>query len=168
VSGAEAATLGADSAFEMRWESSIANITPPCRRRVRMMPPRTTGSSRPRPREVFFAGGIGGIGSTMRMLVLPLSVERRRSRRHEIGPAVLRPGLLIVAFVLRPKRAVAERRDPGSIDPEALEVRVRERTSRSIEGVEAPRSQGARRAHTRRYVTDEQRRERGWIGARSD
>jgi hypothetical protein len=47
-------------------------------------------------------------------------------------------------------------------------VRVRERTSRSIEGVEAPRSQGARRAHTRRYVTDEQHRERGWIDARSD
>jgi hypothetical protein len=42
-------------------------------------------------------------------------------------------------------------------------VRTRAGISCSIEGGEAPLWQGARRAHTRRYVTDEQRSHSGWI-----
>src|SRR5512143_3563285 len=34
--------------------------------------------------------------------------------------------------------------------------------------VEAPAWRGARRAHTRRYATDEQRSQTGWIGGQSD
>jgi hypothetical protein len=33
---------------------------------------------------------------------------------------------------------------------------------------EAPGWQGARREHTRRYVTDEQRRQAGWIDREGD
>jgi hypothetical protein len=47
-------------------------------------------------------------------------------------------------------------------------LRVRERISRPTEVVEAPGWQGARRAHTRRYATDEQRSRTGWIGGVSD
>jgi hypothetical protein len=35
-------------------------------------------------------------------------------------------------------------------------------------GVEAPGWQGARREHTRRYVTDERRSQPGWIGVEGD
>jgi hypothetical protein len=47
-------------------------------------------------------------------------------------------------------------------------LRAREWINRSKLGVEAPRWQAARRAHTPPYVTDAQRRQRGWIGVEND
>ena len=47
-------------------------------------------------------------------------------------------------------------------------LRARVGINRSMIADEAPRWLGARREHGRRHVTDEQRRQRGWIGREGD
>jgi transcriptional regulator with GAF, ATPase, and Fis domain len=100
-----------------------------------------------------------GIGALAQLLGTLDFLHRQGVVHRDIKPAnvlVAAEGVKLVDFGL------------ARVAGGSSEVRARSGIGWSTMGFEAPGSQDARRAHTRRYATDEQRSEAGWIGSQSD